>query len=40
MRVTYHNPHSLKNLNQLKSVNLEFYKQEDGTWRLVSKQGQ
>lgn len=40
MRVTYHNPHSLKNPDQLKSVNLEFYKQEDGTWRLVSKQSQ
>ena len=40
MRVTYHNPHSLKNPEQLKSVNLEFYKQEDGTWRLVSKQSQ
>ena len=40
MRVTYHNPHSLKNPDQLKSVNLEFYKQEDGTWRLVSKQNQ
>ena len=40
MRVTYHNPHSLKNPEQLKSVNLEFYKQEDGTWRLVSKQNQ
>lgn len=40
MRVTYHNPHSLTNPEQLKSVNLEFYKQEDGTWRLVSKQNQ
>lgn len=40
MRVTYHNPHSFKNPDQLKSVNLEFYKQEDGTWRLVSKQSQ
>lgn len=40
MRVTYHNPHSLKNPDQLKSVNLEFYKQEDGSWRLVSKQSQ
>ena len=40
MRVTYHNPHSLTNPEQLKSVNLEFYKQEDGTWRLVSKQSQ
>lgn len=40
MRVTYHNPHSLKNPDQLKSVNLEFYKQEDGIWRLVSKQSQ
>ena len=40
MRVTYHNPYSLTNPEQLKSVNLEFYKQEDGTWRLVSKQSQ
>ena len=40
MRVTYHNPHSLTNPEQLKSVDLEFYKQEDGTWRLVSKQSQ
>ena len=40
MRVTYHNPYSLTNPEQLKSVNLEFYKQEDGTWRLVSKQNQ
>lgn len=40
MQVTYHNPHSFKNPDQLKSVNLEFYKQEDGTWRLVSKQSQ
>lgn len=40
MRVTYHNPHSLTNPEQLKSVDLEFYRQEDGTWRLVSKQSQ
>lgn len=40
MRVTYHNPHSLKNSDQLQTVILEFYNQEDGTWRLVSKQSQ
>ena len=34
MRVTYHNPHSRTNPEQLKSVNLEFYKQEDGTWHV------
>ena len=40
MRVTYNNPRGWRSPDELKTVNLEFYKQEDGTWRLVSKQSQ
>ena len=40
MRVTYNNPRGWRSPDELKTVNLEFYKQEDGTWRLVSKQNQ
>ena len=38
MRVDYVNPDSWQNPEQLKRVHLEFYKQEDGIWRLVSKE--
>ena len=38
MRVDYVNPDSWQNPEQLKRVHLEFYKQEDGRWRLVSKE--
>ena len=38
MRVDYVNPDSWQNPEQLKRVHLEFSKQEDGRWRLVSKE--
>ena len=38
MQVDYVNPHYWQNPEQLKRVNLEFYKQVDGRWRLVSKE--
>ena len=38
LRITYNNPKGWKERNQLQTVILEFYNQEDGTWRLVSKQ--
>ena len=40
MRVDYVNPDSWQNPEQLKRVHLEFYKQEDGRWRLVSKESE
>lgn len=40
MQTTYNNPRGWRFPNELKTVNLEFYKQEDGSWRLVSKQSQ
>ena len=40
LRITYNNPKGWKERNQLQTVILEFYNQEDGTWRLVSKQSQ
>lgn len=40
LRITYNNPKGLKERNKLQTVILEFYNQEDGTWRLVSKQSQ
>lgn len=40
LRVTYNNPKGWKERNKLQTVILEFYNQEDGTWRLVSKQSQ
>ena len=40
LRITYNNPKGWKELNKLQTVILEFYNQEDGTWRLVSKQSQ
>ena len=38
LRITYNNPKGWKERNKLQTVILEFYNQEDGTWRLVSKQ--
>jgi hypothetical protein len=40
LRITYNNPKGWKERNKLQTVILEFYNQEDGTWRLVSKQSQ
>ena len=40
LRITYNNSKGWKERNQLQTVILEFYNQEDGTWRLVSKQSQ
>lgn len=40
LRITYNNPKGWKERNKLRTVILEFYNQEDGTWRLVSKQSQ
>ena len=40
MQTTYNNPRGWRFPDELKTVNLEFYKQEDGSWRLVSKQSQ
>lgn len=40
MQTTYNNPRGCRFPDELKTVNLEFYKQEDGSWRLVSKQSQ
>ena len=40
LRITYNNPKGWKERNKLQTVILEFYNQEDGTWRLVSKQNQ
>ena len=38
MQVDYVNPDSWQNPEQLERVHLEFYKQVDGRWRLVSKE--
>ena len=40
LRITYNNPKGWKERNKLQTVILEFYNQEDETWRLVSKQSQ